>query len=187
MSLGETSLRRHLRAAPSRISRRSAASPPKRVAKAERDRVAEINALARQNRLDRGFSDKHIQAGTSIEEFRAAALRKLADSQVEIDSRPQLHVVHDEQETRREAVTNALMHRVFPGQVELKPEAREWLAGSRDAWHRGEKSGLEFTVKGIIYFRYDVQDRQDRVVHEVSAWPPRRVVGGIDQLNDVNQ
>ena len=29
---------------------------------------------------------------------------------------------------------------------------------------------LEFTVKGIVYFRYDVQDR---VVHEVSAWPPR--------------
>ena len=57
-------------------------------------------------------------------------------------------------------------------------------AGSRDAWHRGEKSGLEFTVKGIVYFRYDVQDR---VVHEVSAWPPRRVVDGIDQLNGVNQ
>ena len=43
---------------------------------------------------------------------------------------------------------------------------------------------LEFTVKGIVYFRYDVQDR---VVHEVSAWPPRRVVDGIDQLNGVNQ
>ena len=57
-------------------------------------------------------------------------------------------------------------------------------AGSRDTWQRGEKSGIEFTINGIIYFRYDVQDT---TVHEVSAWPPRRVVDGVDQLNAVNQ
>ena len=56
--------------------------------------------------------------------------------------------------------------------------------GSRDAWQRGEKSGIEFTVNGIVYFRYDVQDT---TVHEVSAWPPRRVVDGIDQLDAVNR
>lgn len=55
---------------------------------------------------------------------------------------------------------------------------------SRDTWQRGEKSGLEFMINGIIYFRYDVEDT---IVHEVSAWPPRRIVDGVDQLNAINQ
>lgn len=53
-------------------------------------------------------------------------MKKLAEGQVEIDTRSQLHITRDEVDTRREAVTNALMHRVFPDRVELKPEAREW-------------------------------------------------------------
>lgn len=57
-------------------------------------------------------------------------------------------------------------------------------AGSRDTWQRGEKSGLEFMINGIIYFRYDVADS---IVHEVAAWPPRRIVDGVDHLLAINQ
>ena len=56
-------------------------------------------------------------------------------------------------------------------------------AGSRDAWQRGEKSGLEFIINGMIYFRYTVNDR---VIHSVRAWPPERIVNEIDELRDVN-
>jgi P2 family phage contractile tail tube protein len=55
--------------------------------------------------------------------------------------------------------------------------------GSRDEWQRGEKAGLEFTVNGITYYRYEAGSD---VVHEVQAWPPKRVVNGIDQLAAIN-
>ncbi len=57
-------------------------------------------------------------------------------------------------------------------------------AGSRDRWQRGEKSGLEFRMTGIVYFRYEVGST---VIHELQAWPPRRIVNGSDQLSDINQ
>ncbi|QPC87147.1 phage tail protein [Mesorhizobium sp. NBSH29] len=56
-------------------------------------------------------------------------------------------------------------------------------AGSRDTWQRGEKSGIEFLMNGIIYFRYDVGDE---LIHEVGAWPPVRVIDGINQLTAIN-
>lgn len=55
--------------------------------------------------------------------------------------------------------------------------------GSRDRWQRGEKSGVEFVINGLIYYRYEV-DAQ--VVHEIQHWPPKRIVNGIDQLAGLN-
>ncbi len=57
-------------------------------------------------------------------------------------------------------------------------------AGSRDTWQRGEKSGVEFMVNGIIYYRYDIRDT---VVHHVEHYPPVRIINGIDQLSEVNE
>ncbi len=56
-------------------------------------------------------------------------------------------------------------------------------ASSRDRWQRGEKVGTEFMVNGIRYMRYEVDSL---VVHELQAFPPKRIVNGVDQLNDVN-
>lgn len=55
--------------------------------------------------------------------------------------------------------------------------------GSHDTWKRGEKSGIEFVMNGITYFRYDVADA---VMQEISAYPPRRVIDGVDQLLGIN-
>ena len=110
---------------PSRAATQHGSCPPRRGRPGQlgRTRPGSRDQWARrQNRLDRSFSEQAHPAGTSIEEFRAAALKKFAEGQVEIDTRPQLHVVRDEVDNRREAVTNALMHRVFPGRVELKRE-----------------------------------------------------------------
>ncbi len=56
--------------------------------------------------------------------------------------------------------------------------------GTRDRWQRGEKSGIEIPISGIMYFRYEANDE---VIHELQAWPPRRIVGGVDELSIINQ
>lgn len=54
---------------------------------------------------------------------------------------------------------------------------------SRDTWQRGEKSGFDFSINGIEYMRYEADSR---IIHELQAWPPKRIVNGIDQLNGLN-
>ena len=53
----------------------------------------------------------------------------------------------------------------------------------RDRWQRGEKSGFEFVVNGIRYMRYEVDTDK---FHELRAWPPVRIVNGVDQLAELN-
>ncbi|RBO90522.1 phage major tail tube protein [Pseudochrobactrum asaccharolyticum] len=55
--------------------------------------------------------------------------------------------------------------------------------GTRDRWQRGEKGGIEFSVNSIKYMRYEIDND---VVHELQAWPPKRVIDGVNQLNGVN-
>jgi P2 family phage contractile tail tube protein len=55
--------------------------------------------------------------------------------------------------------------------------------GSHDTWQRGEKSGLEFVLNGISYFKYTVEDE---TIHEIGSYPPKRIVNGVDQLASLN-
>lgn len=55
--------------------------------------------------------------------------------------------------------------------------------GSRDAWTRGARAATSFVLKNIMYYRYEVNNQ---VIHEVQAWPPKRIVNGQDQLADIN-
>lgn len=55
--------------------------------------------------------------------------------------------------------------------------------GTRDRWQRGEKSGIEFVINGIIYLRYEAAAD---VIHELRAWPPKRVINGVEQLVALN-
>lgn len=54
---------------------------------------------------------------------------------------------------------------------------------SRDRWQRGEKSGIEYTLDAITYYRYEADVE---IVHEIQAWPPRRIINGVDQLGGIN-
>jgi len=56
--------------------------------------------------------------------------------------------------------------------------------GTRDRWQRGEKSGVEFVINGIKYFRYEADTA---VIHELQAWPPIRIVNGQNQLSELHQ
>lgn len=55
---------------------------------------------------------------------------------------------------------------------------------SRDNWQRGEKSGLEVTMSGITAYRYEVGGA---ILHDIQAYPPRRIMNGVDQLAEINQ
>ena len=56
--------------------------------------------------------------------------------------------------------------------------------GSHDTWTKGGKSGLEFVINGIIYFKYEVADK---ILQEVGAYPPIWNINGTDELFGVNQ
>lgn len=54
---------------------------------------------------------------------------------------------------------------------------------SRDNWQRGEKGGLEVTLSGITAYRYEVGGA---ILHDIQAYPPRRIMNGVDQLAEIN-
>lgn len=56
-------------------------------------------------------------------------------------------------------------------------------APSPDAWSRNDKSGIGYTIKGIFYFRYEVQNE---TVLEIGLMPQRMVIRGVDRLAAVN-
>lgn len=56
-------------------------------------------------------------------------------------------------------------------------------SASNDAMQRGQKSGFEFVIKNIKYYRYEVGDE---IIHEVQAWPPKLIVAGADQIAGLN-
>jgi uncharacterized protein len=54
---------------------------------------------------------------------------------------------------------------------------------SRDNWKRAEKGGIEVTMNGMIAYRYEIGGK---VIHDVAAYPPRRVINEIDELAAIN-
>lgn len=64
---------------------------------------------------------------------------------------------------------------VVEGQIE---------GNQRDKWSRGEKAGFDFEINGIRYLRYEADQF---IIHELQAWPPKRVINGVDQLAGLNQ
>lgn len=56
--------------------------------------------------------------------------------------------------------------------------------GTRDRWQRGEKSGIEFVMNSLKYYRYEADSD---VIHELQAWPPKRIINGVNQLAELNR
>ncbi len=53
----------------------------------------------------------------------------------------------------------------------------------RDNWKRAEKGGLDVKMTGIIAYRYEIGSD---VIHDIQAYPPRRVINGVDELSAIN-
>lgn len=92
---------------------------------AERQRVSEITALARQHGMNDTFVDGHVRAGTSVADVGRKILDDLASRAKATDTQT-VRITSDEGDTRRAAIETAILHRANPQATELTPAAREW-------------------------------------------------------------
>ncbi|MDX6748801.1 hypothetical protein SH611_03170 [Geminicoccaceae bacterium 1502E] len=99
---------------------------------AERERVAEITALARDARLGDGFADRHIRAGTDLDEVRKLALGEIVkrdhDQAPEIRNTVRAEIGEDwsSPHSIRARAEEAVAHRISGGRTGLSDPAREF-------------------------------------------------------------
>ncbi len=95
---------------------------------AERARIREIEKVGRTLNVDARLVAQHVEAGTSIEEFRKLALDKRAEEDERNSIRSAAAVVtRDQTETRRAGIMAALLHRYDPAVFPLKDDlGRDW-------------------------------------------------------------
>src|SRR5579885_1822684 len=95
---------------------------------AERSRIREIEKVGRTLEVDARLVAQHVEAGTSIEEFRKLALDDAANRSETTEIRSAAAVVtRDETETRRAGIMAALLHRYDPAVFPLKDDlGRDW-------------------------------------------------------------
>lgn len=80
----------------------------------ERTRTQEIKTAVRAAKLDEAFADQLIKDGVEADQARKMIFDKLAEGQQKTEVRnhvPQVEIIRDEVETRREGMTEALLHR----------------------------------------------------------------------------
>jgi hypothetical protein len=95
----------------------------------ERERVSTIHGLADKLHLERGFADDLIKCGVSIDEARRLILDQVAAKADETRTFPHVSIPlggRDATVTRREAISNALLHRYSPTLFPLEDAAREY-------------------------------------------------------------
>lgn len=95
---------------------------------AERARIREIEKVGRAVGLNERLVAQHVEAGTSVEDFRKVALDELAKRSEAAPIRSAAAVVtRDEADARRAGITAALLHRYDPALFPLKDElGRDW-------------------------------------------------------------
>jgi hypothetical protein len=95
---------------------------------AERARIREIEKVGRTLGLDARLIAQHIEAGTSVEEFRKLALDDAANRSGKTEIRSAAAVVtRDETDSRRAGMMAALLHRYDPAVFPLKDDlGRDW-------------------------------------------------------------
>jgi len=99
------------------------------VRRAERERIAAIQALGDRFGLERAFVDDLIARGAGLSEVRSAVLDKLAERDARGAGHSQISMPAgglDATVTRREAIAEALLHRAQPNAFELTDRAREY-------------------------------------------------------------
>lgn len=95
----------------------------------ERERVGTIYDLAGRLHLERSFADDLVKRGVTLDAARSEILDKVATDAEKTRVSPQVSVPlggRDERVTRRDAVSNALLHRYSPTLFPLSEPAREY-------------------------------------------------------------
>ena len=100
-----------------------------RAQETERARVGTIYDLAARLGLERTLAEDLVSRGIGIDEARRVILDKVAENSERTRTFPHVSVPlggRDERITRRDAVTNALLHRYSPTLFQLSEPAREY-------------------------------------------------------------
>lgn len=111
----------------------------------ERSRVSAIYALADRHKLERAFADDLVARGVTVEAARAAVLDKLAERDDKGSGHTSVSFPAgglDETVTRREAVAEAILHRLAPSANAITDRARDYRGLSlveiaRETLHAG--------------------------------------------------
>lgn len=140
-----------------------------RTTRIERERVGAIYNLASKLGLERSFADDMVQRGVGLEEARRVILDKVADASEQTRTFPHVSTPlggRDERVTRRDAVSNALLHRYSPTMFPLSDPAREY---------RGMtllELGREFLASSGVNVRGMSRDEiATRSLHSTSDFP----------------
>jgi hypothetical protein len=105
---------------------------PDAILAAERQRVADITALARRHGVEDATLNDLVSRGVSIDQARATILDALAERGAVAGgvsaspAQPRAEAAAVQETQYRDAVTNAIQHRLNPGVVELAESAREF-------------------------------------------------------------
>ena len=136
---------------------------------AERERVATILDLTGRLGLERGLADDLVARGVELDEARRVILDKVAARSEETRSFAQVATPlggRDERLTRREAVTNALLHRYSPSLFSLDEPARSYRGMTLLELSREFLTSAGVNVRGMSR-----DEIATRALHSTSDFP----------------
>jgi hypothetical protein len=140
-----------------------------RAQEVERERVSTIYDLAGRLGLERDFSDDLVNRSVGVDDARRLILDKVADTADRTRVFPHVSVPlggRDERLTRREAVTNALLHRYSPTLFPLAEPAREYRGMSLLELAREFLANAGVNVRG-----FSRDEVATRALHATSDFP----------------
>jgi hypothetical protein len=135
----------------------------------ERERVGTIYDLAGRLHLERSFADDLVKRGVTLDAARSEILDKVAANAEKTRVSPQVSIPlggRDERVTRREAVSNALLHRYSPTLFPLSEPAREYRGMTLVEHAREFLSSSGVNVRGMSR-----DEIATRALHSTSDFP----------------
>lgn len=159
------------------VAESTASTPPAPTAEAlvaraqeiEKERVSTIYDLATRLGLERAFSDDLVKRNVGVDEARRVILDKVADTADRTRVFPHVSVPlggRDERITRRDAVTNALLHRYSPTLFPLTEPAREYRGMTLLELAREFLANAGVNVRG-----FSRDEIATRALHSTSDFP----------------
>lgn len=135
----------------------------------ERERVGTIYDLAGRLNLERSFADDLVKRGVTLDAARSEILDKVATTAEKTRVSPQVSIPlggRDERVTRRDAVSNALLHRYSPTLFPLSEPAREYRGMSLLEHAREFLGSAGVNVRGMSR-----DEIATRALHSTSDFP----------------
>lgn len=140
----------------------------------ERERVRTIFALQAQFGLERAFADDLVARGVSVADARSAVLDKLAERDAHGAGLNQISVPAgglDATVTRREALADALLHRVAPVAFAMTERAREFRGMSLIDVARNCLEVIGVRVRGMTANEIAYAATRGAGLHSTSDFP----------------